>query len=89
VWSVDPASYAGGSLAAGTASHTGQVKGDGPDTKGYPGPPGWGLGEGWQPLPVELVKSRSLTINTRGQGAMSGCRDAEENHEQVMELQIP
>jgi hypothetical protein len=21
-----------------------QVKGDGPDKKGYPGPPGWGLG---------------------------------------------
>jgi len=28
----------------GRASHTRQVKGDDPDKKGYPGPPGWGLG---------------------------------------------
>jgi hypothetical protein len=26
------------------ASHAKQVKGDDPDKKGYPGPPGWGLG---------------------------------------------
>ena len=30
--------------ATGTASHVRQVKGDDPDEKGYPGPPGWGLG---------------------------------------------
>jgi len=28
----------------GRASHARQVKGDDPDEKGYPGPPGWGLG---------------------------------------------
>jgi len=28
----------------GRASHARQVKGDDPDKKGYPGPPGWGLG---------------------------------------------
>jgi hypothetical protein len=27
----------------GRASHAGQVKGDEPDKKGYPGPPGWGF----------------------------------------------
>jgi hypothetical protein len=30
--------------ATGTASHARQVKGDDSDKKGYPGPPGWGLG---------------------------------------------
>jgi len=44
VWSYDPESYAGGSLSTGRASHARQVKGNDPDKKGYPGPPGWGLG---------------------------------------------
>jgi hypothetical protein len=30
--------------ATGRVSHAKQVKGDEPDEKGYPGPPGWGLG---------------------------------------------
>jgi hypothetical protein len=30
--------------ATGRASHARQVKGDDPDKKGYPGPPGWGFG---------------------------------------------
>jgi hypothetical protein len=32
--------------ATGRASHASQVKGDEPDKKGYPGPPGWGFGVG-------------------------------------------
>ena len=32
--------------AIGRASHARQVKGGDPDEKGYPGPPGWGLGVG-------------------------------------------
>jgi hypothetical protein len=32
--------------ATGRASHARQVKGDDPDERGYPGPPGWGLGMG-------------------------------------------
>jgi hypothetical protein len=28
------------------ASHAGQIMGDDPDKKGYPGPPGWGFGVG-------------------------------------------
>jgi hypothetical protein len=32
--------------ATGRASHARHFKGDGPDKKGYPGPPGWGLGVG-------------------------------------------
>ena len=30
--------------ATGGAYHARQVKGDDPDEKGYPGPPGWGSG---------------------------------------------
>jgi len=41
-WSNDPESYAGGSVAIGTASHAGEVKGDDPDKKRYPGTPVWG-----------------------------------------------
>jgi hypothetical protein len=32
--------------ATGRASHARQVKGNDPDKKGYPGPPGWGFGVG-------------------------------------------
>jgi hypothetical protein len=32
--------------ATGRASYPRQVKGDGPDKKGYPSPPGWGFGVG-------------------------------------------
>jgi hypothetical protein len=45
VWSNDPESYAGGSVATCRAFHIRQVKGDDPDKKKYPGPPGCGLGK--------------------------------------------
>jgi hypothetical protein len=51
VWSDEPETYASGSIATGRGSHAGQVKGDDPDKKGYPGPPGWGLG--WQSHPLQ------------------------------------
>jgi len=44
MWSNDPESCAGGSDATHMASRVRQVKGADPDKKGYPGPPGWGLG---------------------------------------------
>ena len=44
VWSDDPESCAGSSDANGMTSRARRVKGDDPDKKGYPGPPGWGLG---------------------------------------------
>jgi len=43
-WSNDPESCAGDSDPTRMASCARQVKGDDPDKKGYPGPPGWGLG---------------------------------------------
>jgi hypothetical protein len=42
MWSNDPESYVGGSLATGRASHTRKVNGDDPDKKRYPGPPSSG-----------------------------------------------
>jgi len=50
-WSNDPESYASGSKATDGASHARQVKGDDPDKKGYPGPPGWGLSMGFSTPP--------------------------------------
>ena len=41
--------------ATGRASHSRQVKGDDPDKKGYPGPPGWGFG-------VELTTPHSKKL---------------------------
>jgi len=47
VRSHDPESYMlAVAYATGRASHARQVKGDDPDKKGYPGPPGWGFGVG-------------------------------------------
>jgi hypothetical protein len=44
----------GSIVATGRASHASQVKGDDPDKKGYPGPPGWGLGHGADnPIPIK------------------------------------
>jgi hypothetical protein len=43
-WSEDPESYASGRIATGRGSQAGQVKGDDPDKKGHPGPPGSGIG---------------------------------------------
>lgn len=40
VWSNDPESYAGSSVATSRASHAALVEDDDPDKKGYPDPPG-------------------------------------------------
>jgi hypothetical protein len=40
------------------SSHAKQVKGDDPDKKGYPGPPGWGFGVG---LTIPHSKKRICT----------------------------
>jgi hypothetical protein len=50
-WWYDPESYAGSSVAIDRVSNAGQVKGDDPDKKRYPGPPGRksGMGLGTPP----------------------------------------
>jgi hypothetical protein len=45
VSSNDTSSYVGESVVTGRASNARNIKGDNPDKKGYPGPPGWGVGK--------------------------------------------
>jgi hypothetical protein len=51
VWSNDPESYAGCTIATAMGSKARQVKGDDPDEKEYPGPAGWGWAWGFNHTP--------------------------------------
>jgi hypothetical protein len=57
--------------ATGRASHARQVKGDDPDKKGYPGPPGWGLGLRLTTPPHKNILLRNLKRRPR---PIQGCR---------------
>jgi len=56
------------------ASHARQVKGDDPDEKGYPGPPGWGLGMRLPTAPRKKIVTKPKKKNRGGQGPL---RDVE------------
>jgi hypothetical protein len=53
--------------ATGRASHARQVKGDDPDKKGYPGPPGWGV---WRRLTTPHRKNLFLRKWNKGKSWM-------------------
>ena len=57
--------------ATGRATHAGQVEGDGPDKRGYPGPPGWGLGVR---LTTSHHKKKLLRNLKRRPRPTKGCR---------------
>jgi hypothetical protein len=58
--------------ATGRVSHAGQVKGDDPDEKGYPGPPGWWLGVGLTTSHHKNNLFRNTTISLRRMGNKCG-----------------
>jgi hypothetical protein len=51
--------------ATGRASHARPVKGDDPDKKGYPDPPGWGLGMRLTTPPHKKILLRDLKRRPR------------------------
>jgi hypothetical protein len=65
VRSNHPENYAGSSDATGRAFRARKVKGDGPDKKGYPGPPGRGFGGGGGDSRPLLLKTFTV-VKTRG-----------------------
>ena len=67
VWPNDPESYAGGSAANGRVTQAGQVKSDGSDKKGHPGPPGWGVGRGgYDPTPEKTYVQKTSEMHRTG-----------------------
>jgi hypothetical protein len=60
VWSDNPKSYVGDSVAIDRASHARQVKSDDPDKRGYPSPPGRGLGVGLTTPPHKKCSEKLL-----------------------------
>jgi hypothetical protein len=49
-------------LATGRATLAGQVEGDGPDKRGYPGPPGWALSD-WPA--ISSLKKNQHSVKTQ------------------------
>jgi hypothetical protein len=60
----DPESHGGNSVASGRASRARQVKGVDPEKRGYPVPPGSGLG-------VELTTPKAYTTVSDERGSQS------------------
>ena len=65
--------------ATGRASHARQVKGDDPDKKGYPGPPGWGFGVGLTtPHSKEVVVTKVEQYCSTGQSPQQAVAPTQE-----------
>jgi hypothetical protein len=87
-WSNDLDSHAGSSAATGRAFHAGQVKGDDPEKKRYPGPSGWAWGLTTYPVKIcnvfveKLLKMETGPKKHRGAGMnlRSGTRNVVSVH---------
>jgi hypothetical protein len=66
--------------ATGRVSHSRQVKDDDPDEKGYPGPPGWGLGVRLRTPPYKKILLRDLKRRPR---PTQGCRADDDDDDDV------
>jgi hypothetical protein len=64
---MNPRAMLAVAFATGRASHARQVKGDDPDEKGYPGPPGWELGVG-----LTTPHSKKIICSETQQSASEG-----------------
>jgi hypothetical protein len=69
--------------AFGRVSHAGQVKGDDPDEKGYPGPPGLGLGVRLTTPPHKKILLRDLKRKPR---PTHGCRADDDDDDDDVQL---
>jgi hypothetical protein len=68
--------------ATGRASQARQVKGDDPDNKEYPGPPGWGFGVGLTtPCSKKLIVTRVEQYCSTGQSPQRAVAPTEEEEE--------
>jgi hypothetical protein len=73
-WSNNPESYVSASVATGRASHARQIKGDGPDRKGYLGPLSWRMSVALTSSPRKthllLNFNQSLGMGIKGRGRL-------------------
>jgi hypothetical protein len=73
--------------ATGRVYHAIQVKGDVPDEKGYPGPPGWGLAVRLTTPPHKNILLRDLKRRPR---PTQGCRaDDDDDNDKISDAFLP
>jgi len=63
---MNPRAMSAVAYATSRASHARQVKGDNPDKKGYPGPPGWGFGAGLTNMSRKNQNVAKNSVNETG-----------------------
>jgi hypothetical protein len=71
--------------ATGRASNARQVKGEYPDKKGYPGPPGWRLGVRQTTSPRKKILLRNLKRKPR---PTQGCRADDDDDDDFMSTTV-